>query len=132
MFFLKDATRSSEVVEEENNWYGFMFVGDNIDKNVNPRFQRCENRGQSLHYFHGYVLRDRVDLISTLSDVALPFQKTDLSTFLPSKEDISSLNDELTVLLSRYVKSYAIVDPLFSCENEISGIVSRIINSSKY
>ena len=62
MFFLKDATRSSEVVEEENNWYGFMFVGDNIDKNVNPRFQRCENRGQSLHYFHGYALRDRVDL----------------------------------------------------------------------
>ena len=37
MFFLKDATRSSEVVEE-NNWYGFMFVRDNIDKNVNPRF----------------------------------------------------------------------------------------------
>ena len=69
----KDATRSSEVVEEENNWYGFMFVGDNIDKNVNPRFQRCENRGQSLHYFHGYALRDRVDL-STLSDVAPPFQ----------------------------------------------------------
>ena len=131
MFFLKDAIRSSEVVEEENNWYGFMFVGDNIDKNVNPRFQRCGNRSQSLHYFHGYVLRDRVDL-STLSDVAPPFQKTDLSTFLPSKEDISSLNDELTVLISRYVKSYAIVDPLFICENEISGIVSRIINSSKY
>ena len=118
MFFLKDATRSSEVVEEENNWYGFMFVGDNIDKNVNPRFQRSENRGQSLHYFHGYALRDRVDL-STLSDVAPPFQKTDLSTFLPSKEDISSLNDELTVLISRYVKSYAILDPPFICENEI-------------
>ena len=107
-----------------------MFVGDNIDKNVNPRFQRCENRGQSLHYFHGYALRDRVD-ISTLSDVAPP-QKTDLSTFLTSKEDISSLNDELTVLISRYVKSYAIVDPLFFCENEISVIVSRIINCSKY
>ena len=29
--FLKDATRSSEVVEEENNWYRFMFVGNNID-----------------------------------------------------------------------------------------------------
>ena len=72
MFFLKDATRSSEVVEEENNWYGFMFVGDNIDKNVNPRFQHCENRGQSLQYFHGYALLDRVDL-STLPDVAPPF-----------------------------------------------------------
>ena len=82
-------------------------------------------------YFHGYALHDRVDL-STLSDVAPPFQKTDLSTFLPSKEDISSLNDELTVLISRYVKSYAILDPPFICENEISGIVSRIINSSKY
>lgn len=90
-------------MEEKSNWCGFMFVGDNIDKNISPKFQRHENRGQSLHHFHGYTLRDRIDF-STLSDVAPPQQKPDPSTFLPSKEDISSLNDELTVLISRYVR----------------------------
>ena len=96
-----------------------------------PDFSAVKTEANLYLYFHGYALRDHVD-ISTLSDVAPPFQKTDLSTFLTSKEDISSLNDELTVLISRYVKSYTIVDPLFFCENEISRIVSRIINSSKY
>ena len=89
-------------MEEKSNWCGFKFVADNIDKNINPRFQRHEHRVKSLHHFHGYALRDRVDF-STLSDVAPAPQMPDSSTFLPSEEDISRLKDELTVLISRYV-----------------------------
>ena len=39
----------------------YKFVGD-IDKNVRPSFQRHELKGQSMHYFHGYALRDRINL----------------------------------------------------------------------
>lgn len=27
------------------DWFGYKFVGDNIDKNVKPSFQRAEQRG---------------------------------------------------------------------------------------
>lgn len=38
----------------------YKLVGDNIDKNVNPRvITKC---GQSLDYFHTYGVQDRVDL----------------------------------------------------------------------
>lgn len=86
----------------DSNWYGYKFVGDNVDKNVKPTFQRYENRGQSLHHFHGYAVRDRVNLL-TLSDVTPSPQTPDPSVFLPSQQDLSSLNDELTVIISRWV-----------------------------
>ena len=82
-------------------WAGYKFVGDNIDKNIKPRFQRYENRGQSLHYFHGYAVRDRVDLAS-LSDKPPPTPTSlDPSSFLPSASELSGLKDELTILISR-------------------------------
>ena len=96
--FFKNATRSNQAVEDKSNWCRFKSIADNIDKNIHPRFQCHENRGQSLHHFHGYAIHD----YSTLSNVAPTQQKPDPSTLLPSKEDMSSLNDELTVLISRY------------------------------
>ena len=53
--------------QANSTWVGYKFVGDNIDKNIKPRFQRHDNKGQSLHYYHGYAVRDRLDL-STLSN----------------------------------------------------------------
>lgn len=81
-------------------WFGYKFVGDNIDKNVKPSLQRHELRGQSLHYFHGYAVRDRVDL-SKLSDKPPPFSIPEPSVFLPSPGDLSSLREELEILVSR-------------------------------
>lgn len=44
-------------VSADNMWFGYKFMGDNIDKNIKPRFQRQEcQAGQSLHYFHCYML----------------------------------------------------------------------------
>lgn len=81
-------------------WAGYKFVGDNIDKNIKPRFQRYENKGQSLHYFHGYAVRDRVDL-ATFSDKTPPTPTSvDTSCFLPSASELSGLKDELTILIS--------------------------------
>ena len=71
-----------------------------MDKNVRPRFQRQENKGESHHYFNGFATRDRVDF-SNLSDAPPPPQEPDPSSFLPSKQDLCSMKDELTVLVAR-------------------------------
>ena len=42
-------------------WFGFKIVGDNIDKTVKPRHETLHQRSQSLHYFHAYAVRDRID-----------------------------------------------------------------------
>ena len=39
---------------------GFKIVGDNVDKSFNPSFQRI-NRAKQSHYFHAYVVLDRID-----------------------------------------------------------------------
>lgn len=39
----------------------FKLVGDNIDKNVKPRYMRSDNQTKSLHYFHVYTVADRVN-----------------------------------------------------------------------
>ena len=46
---------------------GYRFVGDNVDKNIKPSYQRHEHRGQSLHHFHSYAVKDRT-VISSYSD----------------------------------------------------------------
>ena len=83
-------------------WSGYKFVGDNIDKNVRPRFQRQEARGQSFHHFHGYAVRDRVDL-SKLSDKPPAHTTPEPSILLPSQTDLNCLKEELTILIARYI-----------------------------
>lgn len=50
------------------SWNGFKIVGDNIDKTVHASFQRSNDLTQrSLHHFHAFAVRDRIDF-SDLSD----------------------------------------------------------------
>ena len=42
-------------------WCGFKVVGDNIDKTVKPRDMRFDQPSKSLHYFHVYAVKDRID-----------------------------------------------------------------------
>ena len=62
--------------------YGYKFVGDNVDKNIKPSYQRHEIRGQSLHHFQGYAVRDRLDL-SHLSNQRPSFSMPDPSILYP-------------------------------------------------
>ena len=39
-----------------SEWTGFKIVGDNIDKNFRPTYQRHDNKTISLHAFHMYAL----------------------------------------------------------------------------
>jgi hypothetical protein len=64
-------------------------VGDNIDKKVRPRDMRSDHQTRSLHYFHIYGVRDRVDL----SDVSDKHQMPDLSSLQPT-DLLPNANDE--------------------------------------
>ena len=46
-------------------WDGFRIIGDNIDKNVKPRFYRIDSQVRSLHYYPSYGLCDRIDFSGT-------------------------------------------------------------------
>lgn len=56
---------------------GYKVVGDNIDKNVKPRYARQENKTLSMHYYHSYAVRDRID-ISSISDEVPNLRNTPL------------------------------------------------------
>lgn len=85
----------------DTTWFGYRFVGDNIDKNIHPSFQRQERHHvQSLHYFHGYAVKDRVNL-SEYSDDIPPFLTPDPTVLLPSAMDLCSLKEDLAFLIAR-------------------------------
>uniref|UniRef100_A0A1X7T9Q8 DUF6589 domain-containing protein n=1 Tax=Amphimedon queenslandica TaxID=400682 RepID=A0A1X7T9Q8_AMPQE len=47
---------------QESQIISFKIVGDNIDKNINPRYRRTNNKVKSLHYYHSYAVLHRVPL----------------------------------------------------------------------
>ena len=96
----------SVTTEQLLPWFGFKIIGDNINKNVRASFQRSDHGTTSLHHFHAFASRDRLDL-SSLSD-----KDPDLSTvivdidpeeFLPSQEDIDKINEKFCILIAKYV-----------------------------
>ena len=83
-----------------HQWTGFKIIGDNIDQNVHPSFQRLGSQTKSLHYFHSYALIDRIDF-SNLSD-ASPVGKINIEeTCLTSNAEIEQIKSHLVILVSR-------------------------------
>ena len=76
-------------------------MGDNIDKNVRPSFQRHDRTTQSLHYFHSYAVLDRIN-IANLSDDLPSSIEISPEKILPSADDVKKLLDEFEVLVARY------------------------------
>ena len=101
----KDKSIINVTTEQQLSWFGFKNVGDNIDKNIRASFQRSDHGTLSLHHFHAFASRDRLDF-SSLSD-----KDPDLSTaigdigaqeFLPSEQDIEMIKGEFCILIARY------------------------------
>eukprot|EP00731_Ephydatia_muelleri_P010119 Em0005g705a len=83
-------------------WCGFRIVGDNIDKTVRPRDMRHNHQSTSLHYFHSYAVKDRVDVSDLSPEVPLVTSKEiDVNLFLPSPEDCQSLEANFCTLMMR-------------------------------
>ena len=92
-----------------STWAGFKIVGDNIDKNVQPRFMRIDSRTRSLHYFHCYAVQDRVDSSSFSDSLPQPatFPASEIYRHvIPSTEDYEILNHNLAVHVSRILFSH--------------------------
>ena len=51
------STSSSSTVNAIVPVNGFVIVGDNIDKNVRPSFQRQNHQTESWHCFHSYAVQ---------------------------------------------------------------------------
>lgn len=80
-------------------WNGFKLVGDNIDKNYRQSFNRMDKKTTSIHYFHYYAVRDRIDL-SACSE-AQPTASIDVQKLIVDTDDLAMLNDDVIVLMSR-------------------------------
>jgi hypothetical protein len=85
----------------------YKLVGDNYDTNLSPRYMRIDKQTKSLHYFHVYGVKDRIDL-SRYSDAAplCPEETIDFGKILPSKEDESALLHNFSFLIARILKKY--------------------------
>lgn len=102
----QDAHVSSDI---ENihvpKWNGYKLVGDNLDKNIVPRYKRVDRQTESLHFFHYYAVKDRVDL-SGISDepntfLLQPVSKLPINTILPSTSDLQAMLYNFSILISR-------------------------------
>ena len=84
--------------------HGCVMVMDNIDKNVRPSFQRLYNRTKSLHYCNTFAVWDRIPLKEYESIASSSSSTTlDISSLLPSVDDIAAITDEFEIFVSRYV-----------------------------
>ena len=90
----------------------FKIVGDNIDKDVKPRNMRSDYQTRSLHYFHAYAVRDRLNLDNCDDCASAPNPSTiDLGLLLPSKEDEMQIRSNMGILIARTLKKHI---PYFS------------------
>lgn len=97
-----DTVNEEQSHERSSEWNGFKIVGDNIDKNIRPSFQRINRQTVSLHYFHSCAVGDRVNLAS-LSDIAPCDVSLDPTSILPNTTDLDAVKKEFQVLVSRYI-----------------------------
>ena len=87
----------------------YKLVGDNIDKEVRPRDLRSDHQTRSLHYFHTYAVKDRVDL----SDICDKQRMVDLSDIqltdlLPNADDEKELLANFGFLVFRVLKKHTL------------------------
>lgn len=81
----------------------FKIVGDNIDKTIRPREETSQHHNTSLHYFHSYAVRDRID-VSKLQDCPHLPDLDDIDTLdvLPSDNDREDLKQNMSIIAGEY------------------------------
>lgn len=113
---LLESVKNDNFINLSAEFSGFKYVGDNIDKNVKPRFMRVDRRTESLHYFNAYAVKDRVDSSSLSPKMPSPRLELDVATILPSEDDLHQLVQNCTTLLSRVLIEYF---PMFSALEDV-------------
>ena len=87
----------------------YTLCGDNIDKTIKRRYLRTDSNATatSLHYFHFYAVKDRIDF-SDLGEKAILCDADQLQlalSLLPSPEDDMAIKRNICVLISRILYS---------------------------
>ncbi len=84
----------------------FHLCGDNIDKNIKQRYFRTDKPSgtKSLHYFHYYAVKDRIDF-SGMGEEPFKCSQADLKqvalSLLPTYEDDTALQENICTMISR-------------------------------
>lgn len=78
----------------------FKLVGDNIDKDVKPRYMSVNNQTRYLHYFNTFAVQDRA-LTFNLSEQCVNNPSLGINDFLSSADDYAKLKSHFAVLVSR-------------------------------
>ena len=82
----------------------YIIVGDNIDKNVSPRYMRIDNQVKSLHYWHSYAVHDRIDVGGLSGDGHVKdINSLDVSDVFPTVADCVSIHNNYVVLAARVI-----------------------------
>lgn len=82
-------------------------VGDNIDKCVNPRQMTCDHQAKSLHYFHTYAVRDRIEVSHYSPEAKIPDTSTiHLDNLLPSTQDEEIIKHNFAILTARVLMKH--------------------------
>jgi len=76
---------------------GGQVVSDYLDKNIHLSFSCLNKKIRLLHYFHYYVVLDRIDL-SCFSDVT-PNDSIDVTKLLVSMDDVAQLESDCIILI---------------------------------
>ena len=82
----------------------YRINGDNMDYNVDPRYQRSDNGTKSLHYFQSYAVKDRIDfshLSSEPPDVSSISKEQLALSVLPSLQDDEAIRNNIIILVAR-------------------------------
>ena len=70
---------------------------------VKPRHVRVDRQTSSLHYYHSYVVKDRVNLANWSDSVPDPPTAPDLLSLLPNNDDISEMKHLFEIHVSRII-----------------------------
>ena len=66
-----------------------------------------EHQTRSLHYFHAYAVRDRIDLSSLSSDPPVPdLGQINFQSLLPSHCDAEVLHKNIAILMGRILRAH--------------------------
>ena len=82
-------------------------VGDNVDKNIKPQDMRIDNQTKSLHYFHVYDVRDRIDLTEHDDEEPTPdISSISIDSILPSADDDVAIRTNYSILIARVLRKH--------------------------
>ena len=78
-----------------------------MDKQVNVRDLRSDHHGKLIHIFSIFTVKARVSPPSPVPEFSRPMLCADMvQCFLPSKDDITVIQEDLNVLVSRILGEY--------------------------